>query len=430
MGKVSSTSVWGKRLVNKITCPNCWHSFFPEESLFVAKHPELIGDPIAGSNEYLRFLPDHFTTGGEAIDPKGFETSETACPRCHLPFPPPLLEVPPLFISIIGSPASGKSYFLTTMIWTLRKLLPQAGITFSDADPVANSPIHEYEQSLFLNPHPDQPTEIRKTQQDDPRLHRSAILEGAAIRFPLPFLFLMWPTPSHPRFDRAHKIGKVVALYDNAGEDFLPSAEDSTSAAVRHLAMSQILMVLYDPTQDPRFRAQCKSKDPQLAHGLRPGSSQPSVILRQETILREAETRIRRYLEISQNTRIRKPLIVEVPKFDIWSEMAGISLDKEPYFVDSADQLLKLDMQTIETVSDRIRSLLLQYCPEFVSAAETMSETVRYVPFSSLGCSPELVQNGQSAYYGIRPKDIHPKWTTVPLLYCLGNWAPGLIGIK
>ena len=187
------------------------------------------------------------------------------------------------------------------MIWTLRRLLPQACITFSDADPVANSPIHEYEQSLFLNPQPDEPTEIRKTQQDDSKLHRSAILEGAAVRFPLPLAFLMWPMHNHPRFDRAHNIGRVVTLYDNAGEDYLPSADDSTSAAVRHLAMSQILVVLYDPTQDPRFRAECRSRNPQLAHGLRPGSSQPSVILRQETILREAETRIRRYLKLSQS---------------------------------------------------------------------------------------------------------------------------------
>ena len=81
MGKISATALWGKHLVNKVTCPNCWHAFFPEESLFVAKHPDLIGDTVAGPNEYLRFLPERFAPGGEAIDPKGFETTEMACPR-------------------------------------------------------------------------------------------------------------------------------------------------------------------------------------------------------------------------------------------------------------------------------------------------------------------------------------------------------------
>jgi len=37
---------WGKRLVAKITCPNCWHQFPPEDVLFVGKHTDLPDDPV------------------------------------------------------------------------------------------------------------------------------------------------------------------------------------------------------------------------------------------------------------------------------------------------------------------------------------------------------------------------------------------------
>jgi hypothetical protein len=35
-----------------------------------------------------------------------------------------MLEMEPLFLSILGAPASGKSYFLTAMTWQLRQALP------------------------------------------------------------------------------------------------------------------------------------------------------------------------------------------------------------------------------------------------------------------------------------------------------------------
>ncbi len=36
--------------------------------------------------------------------------------------PAPMMEMEPLFLSILGAPASGKSYFLTAMTWQLRRL--------------------------------------------------------------------------------------------------------------------------------------------------------------------------------------------------------------------------------------------------------------------------------------------------------------------
>ena len=428
MASNSAKANWGKRLVYKVVCPNCWLRFYPEEVLFIAKHPELLGDPVAGSNEYARFLPTRFTVQGEAVDGRGFATSDLACPRCHLQVPESMLEVKPVFISIVGSPASGKSYFLTTMTWELRQLMPRAFLTFSDADPVANSALHEYEQTLFLNAKPDEPTEIRKTQTDDPRLYRTSRIDEAAIRYPVPFQFTLWPTAEHPYFSRAHQVGRILILYDNAGEDFLPGVEDINSAAVQHLARSSILFFLFDPAQDPRTRVVCQSQDPQLAHGLRPGSGAPVVLLRQETLLRQAAVRIRRYHGMSEDQRVSKPLIVIVPKFDILESAVGISLRQEPYVETGDDSAVTVDTESIEQTSESIRRLFRRLCPEFVATAESLSSIVRYVPTSSLGQSPEYIRRGKRSFYGIRPKDVRPEWVTVPLLYCLAKWAPGLVG--
>jgi len=421
------THTWGKQLVAKVICPNCWHSFSPEESLYISKHPDLVGDQVAGANEYQRFEAMRFNVQGEALDPLGFATTDVACPRCHLQVPEAMLEVAPLFVSIIGAPASGKSYFLTSMTWALRRLIPQMALSFSDADPIRNSPIHEYEQSLFMNPRPDEPTEIRKTQSDDPRLYRTTMLEGAAVRFPVPLQFLLWPTPEHSKYAAARQVGRLIVLYDNAGEDFLPGAEDGSSPVVQHLAKSQILFSFFDPTQDPGFRAECGSDDPQLSGELRPGQQAPAIMHRQETLLRETTVRIRRYLGMAQDERLKKPLIVIVPKFDIVAKMAGISLDTEPYTESKEDRPALMDLGRVERVSDKLRELFRRLCPEYVASAEGLSMAVRYVPVSALGGSPELVHRDELSFYGIRPANIKPKWVTVPLMYCLCKWAPGTI---
>lgn len=416
-------AAWGKRLVKKVTCPNCWLVFAPEELLFVARHPELLNDPVLGSDEYLRFLPVRFTPNGEALDPRGVPSSEMACPRCHLQISEALLEVPPVFVSVIGSPASGKSYFLTTMAWQLRSLMPKAGLAFTDADPVANSPIHEYEQTLFMSGDPDRPTEIRKTQQHDTRLHKTAVIDGVATRFPLPFQFLLWPTSDHPNHASAHLIGRVAVLYDNAGEDFLPGQESPDSAAVQHLARSNILFMVFDPLQEPRLKDLYRCEDPQLAHGLRPGGDRPAVVVRQETLLKEATVRLRRYLGLSQSERLKKPLVVIVAKFDVLEGVAGISLRREPYSGLQGKSPARLKLAEVEGTSEALRGILRHHCPEFVATAESFSEIVRYIPVSSFGRCPELVRRDKQRFYGIRPRDIEPKWVTVPLLYCLSKWG-------
>ena len=424
---------WGRRLVQRIICPTCWHTFLPEQVLFAAKAQ--MNDAVLGPNEYQRFLPDRFTVKGEALDPQGVATSQLACPRCHLNIAESLLEVPPLFISIVGSPASGKSYFLATMTWQLRSLLPRASLSFSDADPTANSALMEYEQTLFLNPNPDRPTAIRKTEPNDSRLHKNITLDGVPVRLPVPLQFTVWPTSGHPNFTKPHRVGRVVVCYDNAGEACLPQpAEvyDLNSMVVRHLAESGVLLMLFDPAQDPRFKSHCRGDDPQLEHGMRPNSSQTAHLIRQEMILKEAAVRMRSYLGMSQRQRTTKPLVVVLTKFDMLAEAAGVSIDTEPYEGVDGKSPFRMDIARVERTSRAIEGLFREICPEFAATAESLSEIVHYIPVSSFGCNSEYVKQVDSekrdtSFCGIRPCNIHPKWVTVPLMYCMTKHAKVLL---
>jgi hypothetical protein len=422
---------WGRRLVQKVTCPTCWHTFAPEQVLFVARHLDLKNDEILGADEQQRFLPDRFTVKGEALDARGAATSQMACPRCHLHLADSLLEVPPLFISIIGAPASGKSYFLATMTWQLRALLPRAHLSFSDADPVANSAVTEYEQTLFLNADPTQVTAIRKTELDDRQLHKTALIDGVSVRLPAPLQFAVWPMRGHPNVTAPHRVGRVIVCYDNAGEVCLPGMggqEEINTMVVRHLAESGVLMVLFDPAQDPRLRQRCSSDDPQLVHGLRPGGGkQTSHLIRQEMILKEAAVRMRRYLGMSERQRTTKPLIIIVSKFDLLTEAAGISIDDEPYQGLDGHAPFKMDMARVERTSQVIEGLFRELCPEFAATAESISEIVHYVPVSSFGCKSVYVEQGGKSFCGIRPADIRPKWVTVPIMYCMTKYSKVLL---
>ena len=193
-------------LQNRVTCPHCWQVFPPEKALWVASHPDLLGDPRLGRDQSQRFLPTRFTVDGAAMDSRGFPCHQLACPNCHLAIPRAMFEMRPLFLSIFGAPASGKSYFLASMTWQLRKVMPTCfALDFGDADPLSNHRLHEYEQLQFLNPDPDALVAIEKTETHGD-LYDTVLFGDQAISFPRPFLFKVSPLPQHPNFATAASI--------------------------------------------------------------------------------------------------------------------------------------------------------------------------------------------------------------------------------
>jgi hypothetical protein len=407
------------KLLSQVTCPHCWEWFAPEQVLWISEHVDLLGDPLLGPERQQRFLPSRFTIDGDAIDSRGMVCRTLACPRCHLPIPRAMLEMEPLFISILGAPASGKSYFLTAMTWQLRQFLPlHFKVAFTDADPASNRVLNECEESLFL--HHDESelvplgSLIRKTELQG-ELYDTVAFGQQTVSYPRPFLFTMQPREDHPAGE-----GKVPArmlcLYDNAGEHFQPGQDTTSSPVTRHLAQSRAVLFLFDPTQDPRFRAACRG-------GETTGKAQRAARMsRQETILNEAATRIRRHAGLSQGTKYERPMIVIVSKFDQWSHLLD-SGTVEPWRTQG--NLTGIDVERIEQSSVRLRQVLMQYCAETVAAAETFAKNITYIAVSSLGEQVEV--DPSTGLAGIRPQNIRPHWVTVPLLYALSRVQPALI---
>jgi hypothetical protein len=407
------------RLRNRITCPHCWHEFSPEETLWIAEDPGLMGDPRLGDEYPLRFLPTRFDVAGNAIDPKGQICRDLACPECHLSVPRPLFEMQPLFASIMGSPACGKSYFLAAMTWRLRRVMPKYfAVSFGDADPVYNRILNHYEEEQFFNPHQDKIVKLAKTEEQGD-LYDEIRMGDQVVRYPRPFLFSLRSLEGHPLHGVKRSASRLLCLYDNAGESFLPGADTAANPVTRHLARSQLLMFLFDPTQDPRFRAACQGKtlDCQVVN--------PRVTSRQETVLHEAASRIRRYANLSHEEKHRRPLIVIVTKYDAWASLLPRTKLRKLWIPTNRRERFSLDVPYVEQVSREVRDLLWRVSPEIVSAAEGFAERVLFVPCSATGRAPE--RDPETGNWGIRPRDIKPVWTEVPLLYALCDWTGGMI---
>jgi hypothetical protein len=408
-------------LISSCTCPHCWAAFAPEDVLWISAHTELLGDVRLGPEKQQRFLPTRFTLDGRALDARGFPCDDLACPRCHLPVPRLLLEAEPLFLSILGAPACGKSFFLSALTWQLRRLLPEHfGLSFTDADTVSNRTLNEYEEMVFLNADSGSLVAladlIRKTELHG-ELYDTTLDGDQAIRYPRPFLFhLEWQSGNAEGL-ALPALNRVLCLYDNAGEHFL-AGQDSTGAPVtHHLGRSEMLIFLFDPTQDERFRRLLARS----AAGIR--TPAPRATIRQELILVEAAARVRRYTGLTHRHKYEQPLIVTLTKADVWGELLSSSLDGEP--LSTGSPRAALDLPRIQSCSGQLRTLLVRICPELVTAAENFASHVIYLPVSALGQQPEVDhRTGKAA---IRPCDIKPRWIAVPMLYGLSRVAPGII---
>lgn len=409
----------------RVTCPHCWNEFAPEQMLWIAEHPDLVGDLRLGADHPQRFLPSRFNLQGSALDARNFACHGLACPKCHLSVPRPLLEMPPVFLSILGSPACGKSYFLAAMSWRLRNLLPkQFSLSFNDADPALNRSLHEYESEQFLNPDQEKLAMIQKTEEQGD-LYDTVLFGDQRISYPRPFVFSVTPMEGHPNHGLASTAARALCLYDNAGESFLPGADNAASPVTRHLALSRVLLFLFDPTQDMRFRKLChgKTNDPQMMErSERLDRERP---VRQETILAEAAQRVRRFSGLGENQKHPRPLIVVVTKFDTWAPLLKVKELQSPWEANSHGSVAAMRLDWVDKLSQRLRSLLWEVSPEIVSVAESFASQVLYIPISATGRSPE--RDPQTGDFGFRPKDIKPVWAEVPLLYTMSRWMQGLV---
>jgi hypothetical protein len=417
-------------LLNNVICPYCWDEFRPENVLWIAATENMRGDERLGE-DYQRFLPTRFDANGNGLDPLGNACNRLACPNCHLEVPRSILETPMFFMSIVGAPASGKTVYLAALMDRLKAIFKlDFSLRFEDTDPRGNSRIAINSDALFRNPYPEVPTtinkEIVKTPVGGTFLH-SVNFGGTDVRqFPQPFMYTMQPKDGHPFLNSQSNYGRILCLYDNAGEAFDPSQPRYLETQTAHLARSKLLLFTFDPTLDARLQHRILEKSSHRMNRI------PTIS--QEPFLQSAAMRIRTIRGLNSQDRHDAPLIVVVTKFDVWSDLiVDFDRDAVPWRqVDSRSGVVNaVDHSEILDMSDRIRRFLEQTTPEIVSAAESFTDQVIFVPVSALGWqnAPGVVEeDGDRKWdYRVRPIDIRPFWVEVPVLYGISQALPQLL---
>ena len=395
-----------RSLVSTIHCPHCWAEFQPAQARFISEHDALRGDPVLGGAERLRFLPSRFDAKGRAIDPFGAVCTRMACVRCHLEIPPALAEIPQTILSVVGAPACGKSVMLASASFALRSGMVVEGLDFLDADTSLNDLTVELESSLFRSTTPDRPAMIAKTDLSG-RLYRSFRSEDGFWLAPKPQLFEL----------KRGALRRMMCLYDNAGEHFLPGRENPQEPVTRHLGVSRALIFVVDPTQDQRVVERLGGRDVVAAMGGGGSAEQ-----RQDLVLIEAANRVRRLRALSSADPLPFRIILALAKADIW---AAVTTDELAVCFAAHEAKPSLSMPTGAELASAQRGctrFLSECMPELLATARALDPKFRAVPFSGLGRPPSRAAVGSDL--AIRPRDVRPVWPAAPLVVALSEAEP------
>jgi FHA domain len=390
----------------EFTCPVCWLKFDRGDTMNVAVHAFLRGDPILGEAHMQRFHATRFNDRGQAVDAMNITTTDLACPHCRRKLPPGFLDGVHHIFSIVGAPSSGKSYYLSILIKVLQNILfQQFGVTFRDADPSENVILNQMKIQLFSASTP-QDAVLAKTELEG-AMYETLPRLGRPVRLPKPFIFNL-SSQKDPSEDFS------VVFYDNAGEHFEPTRNSADSPGAQHIAAASGIFFLFDPLHNTEFR-----------HRLT-GINDPQINLRrvdqQDIILAETEVRIKSLLGLDSRQRIATPLAVIVGKSDTWLHLLGDQQIQYP-IKDG-----RLNVQTVQQNSDIVRKLLLDLCPAIVANAEAISSEVMYFAASPLGCSPvEFEDSRGNRMIGPDPQKLNPQHVEVPTLWVLSRIVPSMV---
>jgi hypothetical protein len=412
--RVMASGMIEEPILQSVQCPYCWHEFPSSEVLYIAQHGSLKGDPVLGKDEFLRFLPTRYTVHGDGFDAENTPCRELACPRCHLLIPRALVHHPNIIFSMIGGPRTGKSYFLTSLTWQLKQHLPEFGYSFEDLDVGLNELLLNYQHRFFAAEDVDKLIQIEKTDMDLGDHYRPTRLNQQDVQLPVPFIFQLSPMQQSSEFDSMGS--RILCFYDNAGEHFFHGQDSSVNPGTRHLSQASVLLFLFDPCRDSRFRQRCRqvSEDPQL-YGTHTTIDQGSLLV-------DAINRIRTHAHLSTTEIIKRPLLLLISKSDIWKRLLPeLDMESSPYGTDPVyGRNQCLNVNRIEQVSHVLTGFMRTTCPDIMATAERNFASVTCIPISALGTSPEEhagAVDAESKMLLIKPRNIHPRWVTVPLLY-------------
>ena len=384
---------------NTIHCTTCWASFEINQLRFIAEHQLLSSDPVAGKEAMLRFRPSVFDKRGAAIDPEGASCTSIACPRCRCELPRKILHDPILPISVVGSPASGKSCLLASGLRALRRSGTELGFSLIDAAPSLNTHIHELEEKLFPRESGKSNVHIGKTDPSDLSTYKQILVGIGETSVPRPIHLTWKDTKNQPR---------TIVFHDTAGEAFVHKTKITPS--IEHLASATSIIFVLDPLQDPATRQLIKVNDPQVDLFEKGGSS------RQDLIILETADRIRKLKGMTSEEPIDIPMIFAINKFDAWSSLlTGVEISSNPV-IENKNGKLQLDYHLIEDVNKITRNMLSKHVPDWIDSIDSISSNATIIPCAPLGISPTGSEFGALE---INTSSVSPIWAHIPFLLAI-----------
>ena len=375
-------------------CPYCRTVSDIGDVLSVSVSPNLLGDSVLGEGEQSRFAPTNFTDNGLALDAEGGVCTDIACPCCHMSIPQDLMQLEQVVMSVVGTAGAGKSVFLASSIWQCRQLLKlKFGVGFRDLAPSWNTWIRAYEEKLFFQQDDTRLQQIEKTDLQASNISRSVNLGGESV---------LLPTPSYFRLDggKSDACEKSFVVYDCAGEHFLPGADVHSSLVTLHTLSADSILFLFDPSADPRMR-------PLLDRGNGTASNYAQM---QDVLLAELAAKSKKYMGNRGGRKLKQPLLFAISKADMLRN--ELPMDVDVYHINEAGNL-SLDVAAFREVSDKTEAFLDKYVPEVSATARDISNDIWFLPVSALGHNPMRE--------GVRPCDIKPIWTELPVVFTLAQ---------
>lgn len=218
------------------------------------------------------------------------------------------------------------------------------------------------------------------------------MLDGDTVLLPLPSFFQV-------RTKINAQVQSLV-VYDSAGEHFRAGADTQASAVTLNMLNADVLFFMFDPSADPRFRSM-------IDHGTGTANNYAQ---RQDVLLAEMAARIRRHMGNRSESRLTRPLIFGVSKADLLHQYLPLNME---IYKKIDEKSYALDLDVLREISNATEALLNDVSPEVTATAHEIANEVWFVPVSALGHNPMRE--------GVRPCDIKPQWTELPIVFTLAR---------